>query len=49
MGLDDPAAFVRSAGLPSVVVEAVLAGNADALVQATVEAASLPGTVTAEA
>ncbi|GAA1466512.1 amidohydrolase family protein [Microbacterium thalassium] len=41
MGLDDPVAFVRSAGLPSVVVEAILAGNADALVQATVEAASL--------
>ncbi|WP_110590217.1 amidohydrolase family protein [Microbacterium suaedae] len=31
MGLDDPVAFVRGAGLETGAIEAVLAGNADAL------------------
>ncbi len=49
MGLDDPAAFVRSAGLPSVVVEAILAGNADALVESVVQASGLQGAAAEEA
>ncbi len=38
MGLDDPVAFVRSAGLPDEVVDRVLSGNADDLVPAKVRA-----------
>jgi aminocarboxymuconate-semialdehyde decarboxylase len=33
MGLEDPVAFVRGAGLPAEVVEGVLGGNADALLR----------------
>ncbi len=36
MGLDDPVAFVRGAGLEDSVVERVLAGNAEDLVSARV-------------
>jgi aminocarboxymuconate-semialdehyde decarboxylase len=38
MGLDDPAAFVRDAGLDADVVAAILGGNADALLEAKVHA-----------
>jgi aminocarboxymuconate-semialdehyde decarboxylase len=38
MGLDDPVAFVRDAGLDAGTTEAILAGNADALVDARVKA-----------
>lgn len=38
MGLDDPVAFVRDAGLPAELVERVLSGNADALLASRVHA-----------
>jgi aminocarboxymuconate-semialdehyde decarboxylase len=38
MGLDDPVAFVRDAGLPSEVADRILAGNAAALLAARVPA-----------
>lgn len=38
MGLDDPVAFVRAAGLTDDVADRVLAGNAEALLQTTVRA-----------
>ncbi|HEX5859790.1 MAG TPA: amidohydrolase family protein [Microbacterium sp.] len=38
MGLDDPVAFVRDAGLDGAVTEAILAGNAEALVETLVKA-----------
>lgn len=38
MGLDDPVALVRGSGLPDVLVERVLGGNADTLLRARVRA-----------
>lgn len=38
MGLDDPAAFVRGAGLDEAAVEAILGGNAEALLRTRVHA-----------
>ncbi|SIT67401.1 amidohydrolase family protein [Microbacterium sp. RU33B] len=38
MGLDDPVALVRGAGLPAEVVERILGGNADALLTSRVPA-----------
>jgi len=38
MGLDDPAAFVRGAGLDDAAVEAILGGNAEALLRTRVHA-----------
>lgn len=38
MGLDDPVGFVREAGLPDDVAQAILAGNAQALLETKVQA-----------
>ena len=38
MGLDDPAAFVRGADLPDEIVERILSGNAEALLETRVRA-----------
>ncbi len=38
MGLDDPVALVRGAGLPAELAERILGGNADALLETRVRA-----------
>ena len=38
MGLDDPVALVREAGLPDEVTARILGGNADALLETRVHA-----------
>ena len=38
MGLDDPVAFVRDAGLPDAIAQLILAGNAEALLETRVRA-----------
>ena len=38
MGLDDPVAFVRDAGLPDEIAQRILADNAEALLETRVRA-----------